>query len=226
MSDINTTPSNDQWTSLQAYTLAVVCLLIGIAGGWFIRGSQSPATTAPVGAASASVPGMGSGMGSPTPSPDQMKKMADAQAAPLLEKLKADPNNPQLLSDIGNIYYDTQQYPTAIDFYQRSLKAAPGNTGVRTDLGTAKWYLGDADGAIDEFNQALQYDPNKSNTLFNLGIVKWQGKMDVNGAVAAWQKLLAANPNYEAKDKVQQLIAQAQKHASVKPGTQAKPLPE
>ncbi len=30
------------WTSVQAYTLAVVCLLLGMAGGWLIRGSQSP----------------------------------------------------------------------------------------------------------------------------------------------------------------------------------------
>jgi cytochrome c-type biogenesis protein CcmH/NrfG len=48
--------------------------------------------------------------------------------------------------------------------------------------------------------------------LFNLGIVKWQGKMDAEGAVAAWQKLLDSNPNYETKEKVQELIQQAKKH--------------
>jgi hypothetical protein len=41
--------------------------------------------------------------------------MADTQAAPLLEKLKADPANPGLLESIGNVYYDAQQFPTAID---------------------------------------------------------------------------------------------------------------
>jgi cytochrome c-type biogenesis protein CcmH/NrfG len=220
MADTNRTA--DQWNSVQAYTLAVVCLLVGIAGGWLIRGSQAPAA-APIETASGSAPGT-SGMGSQAPSPGQLKQMADAQAAPLLDKLKADPSNAQLLLDVGNIYYDTQQYPTAIDFYQRLLKVAPENTSVRTDLGTAKWYLGDADGAIDEFNKSLKYEPNKSNTLFNLGIVKWQGKMDVDGAVAAWQKLLATNPSYEAKEKVEQLIAQARKHSNVKPGTPAKPL--
>jgi len=153
-----------------------------------------------------------------------MKKMADAQAAPLVEKLKADPNNPELLASIGNIYYDTQQYPAAIDFYQRSLKAQPSNAGVRTDMATAYWYSGNAEGAIVEFDKALRYEPNSANALFNLGIVKWQGKMDVQGAVAAWQKLLDTNPNYEGKEKVQQLIAQARKHTDVKPGTPAKPL--
>ncbi|MBI1739318.1 MAG: tetratricopeptide repeat protein [Candidatus Koribacter versatilis] len=222
MTDTNKTA--DQWTSVQAYTLAVVCLLIGIAGGWFIRGSQAPVASGPVESANATAPaGMG---GQPVPSPAQLKQMADTQAAPLLEKLKSDANNAGLLAEIGNVYYDTQQYPTAIDYYGRALKIAPENASVRTDLGTAMWYLGNADGAIEQFNQALKYEPNKANALFNLGIVKWQGKMDVDGAVAAWQKLLATNPNYEAKDKVEQLMAQAKKHSNVKPGTPAKPLAE
>src|SRR5512138_2268755 len=115
--------SNDRWTSVQAYTLAVVCLLMGIAGGWFIRGSQVPASAAGIESAQSSVP---SGM-SVQPSPEQLKKMADTQAAPLTERLKSDPNNPELLASIGNIYYDVQQYPTAIDFYQRALKTQPAN---------------------------------------------------------------------------------------------------
>jgi tetratricopeptide (TPR) repeat protein len=153
-----------------------------------------------------------------------MQKMADTQAAPLLEKLKVDPNNASLLANIGNVYYDTQQYPTAIDYYQRVLKAQPANAAVRTDMATAYWYNGDADSAIVEFQKSLSYEPNKPNTLFNLGIVEWQGKMDIDKAVATWQKLLDTNPNYEGKDKVVELMAQAKKHSGVKPGTPAKPL--
>jgi tetratricopeptide (TPR) repeat protein len=153
-----------------------------------------------------------------------MKHMADTKAAPLLDTLKSDPNNPALLASIANIYYDTQQFSTAIDYYQRSLAAQPTNADVRTDLATAYWYMGNADGAIAEFDRALGYEPNKANTLFNLGIVKWKGKMDIKGAVDAWQKLLTAHPDYESKDRVLQLIAEAQKHSGVKPGTPAKPL--
>ena len=36
--------------------------------------------------------------------------------------------------------------------------------------------------------------------------------------------LYTSNPNYEGKDKVLELMAQAKKHSSVKPGTPAKPL--
>jgi tetratricopeptide (TPR) repeat protein len=142
----------------------------------------------------------------------------------MIEKLKADPNNLELLQGIGNVYYDAQQFPTAIEYYQRALKVQPSNTGVRTDMATAYWYTGDADTAITQFQKSLSYEPNKANTLFNLGIVEWQGKMEIDKATATWQKLLDTNPNYEGKDKVLQLMAQAKKHSGVKPGTPAKPL--
>lgn len=225
MSDTRTNSSSVAWSGVQAYTLAVVCLLLGMAGGWLIRGSQSPAAT-PVEAASAPAPAAMGGAPNTQPTPEQLKKMADTQAAPLIEKLKSDPNNPELLAGVGNFYYDAQQYPIAVDYYGRALKAKPSDAGVRTDMATAYWYMGNADDAIAEFNKALTYEPNKPNTLFNRGLVKWQGKMDIKGAVADWKKLLATNPNYEGKDKVEQMIAEAEKHSGVKPGTKAKPLAE
>lgn len=223
MTDKNRTTSIEQWTSVQAYTLAVICLLAGIAGGWFIRGSQTPAAAAAQGATESVPAGTPDGR-SQAPTPAQMQKMADTQAAPLIEKLKADPTNAALLEGVGNIYYDAQIFPTAIDYYQRALKEQPANTGVRTDMATAYWYTGNADTAIAEFQKSLSYEPNKANTLFNLGVVEWQGKMDIDKALATWQKLLDTNPTYEGKDKVLELMAQAKKHAGVKPGTPAKPL--
>jgi len=40
--------------------------------------------------------------------------------------------------------------------------------------------------------------------------------MDIDKALATWQKLLDTNPTYEGKDKVLELMAQAKKHAGVK----------
>lgn len=223
VSSDQTPSSTAHWTNAQAYTLALITLAIGLVAGWFVRGSQSQApASAPAAATADATPP--AGMGQQMPSPEQMKRMADKQAEPLLAQLKTTPNDPALLANVGNIYYDTQQYKEAIDYYQRALKAQPQNTAIRTDMATAYWYLHDPDTAISEFNKALTYEPNQPNTLLNLGIVKWQGKMDVNGAVAAWEKLLQTNPNYEHKDKVQEMIAEAKKHATVKPGTPAKPL--
>ena len=319
MPEIKTTTVSVNWTTTQALAVALISLVLGLAGGWFIRKSvvSAPATTAvtsPADKNSASstssvkaqtvviVAGgqalriggtvlgyrgngefgpsgdvgdtvwifrdfvgidmgkvqttdhsrptegraylktdaglmplrdvdltltneqLASQFGIPFPFPDEVtkaasdvRKMADTQAAPLLDRLKSDPNNPDLLARIGNIYYDVKQYPEAIAYYERSLKLQPANAAVRTDMATAYWYSGNADTALAEFNKALTYEPNKANTLFNIGIVKWQSKNDAAGAIAVWQKLLDTNPNYEARDKVQQMIDQAKSgsHAPV-----------
>lgn len=138
---------------------------------------------------------------------EEMKQMADKQATLLIDKLKSDPNNPDPLTSIGNVYYDVQQYPIAVDYYGRALKARPSDSAVRTDMATAYWYMGNADEALTEFDKALSYAPNNPNTLFSRDLVKWQGKKDGAGVVADWEKLLATDPNYAAKEKVEQMIA-------------------
>jgi len=211
--------SGSSWTGTQAYVLAVICLLVGVAIGYLVRGSSvsEPAKAAPV-AASQPPAGMGGAGAMPPmqqqPTAEQLKHMADVQAAPFLEKLKSDPKNPQLLANVGNLYYDAHQFSIAVDYYQQSLKAKP-DTNVRVDMGTAMWYMGEPDKAIEQFKTVLKTEPNKPIALMNLGVVEWQGKMNVNEAVAAWEKLLATNPNFEGKERVQQLIAEAKKHSSM-----------
>ena len=165
------------------------------------------------------MPPAGAGMGQQqAPTPEQMKAMADKQVQPMLAQLKSNPNNAALLAQVGNAYYDAQVFPVAIEYYQKALAVDPKNTSVRTDMGTAMFYTSNFDGAIAEFDHALKDNPKDGNALFNRGIAKWQGKMDVKGAVADWELLLKENPNYEQADKVKMFIAQAKKHANMKPG--------
>jgi cytochrome c-type biogenesis protein CcmH/NrfG len=135
-------------------------------------------------------------------------------AEPLLIQLKANPSDVDTLAKLGNLYYDGQAYPQAIEYYEKALTVQPNNADVRTDLGTAYWYTGNADKAIASFEKALALRPNHPGTLFNLGIVKWQGKKDPKGAVAAWEKLLQTNADYPQKDQVQMLIERAKMHAA------------
>ena len=214
MTELKTT-TNTYWTTTQAFALAAVSLVLGLCGGLLIRKATAPTATAQT----VSVPGQAAtpaasvppNFGSMAePSAQELKQAADTQAAPLLARLKTEPTNATLLANLGNIYYDAKQYPQAIEYYERSLKSQPADTSVRTDLGTAYWYNGDADTAIAQFQKSLTYQPTKADTLFNLGIVELQGKKDAKKAIAAWQKLLDTNPGYPNKEKVLQLIAQAQ----------------
>ncbi len=199
------------WKPAQAYTLSVICLIIGLAIGYFLRGSASPTAT-PAGPEATTQPAQDphAGMAQQRmPSLDEMKQMADKQTAPLLEKLKTDPNNADLLNQIGTMYRATHQFKTAIDYYQKSLAINPKNVGARTDMASCMYYLGDTDGALTQLDKSLTYDPKHVGTLMNIGIIKWKGKNDVNGAVAAWQKALKLDPNPENKQMIEHMIDEA-----------------
>ena len=127
----------------------------------------------------------------------------------MLASLKSNPSDFDTLVRLGNLYYDGQSYPEAIQYYGQALKVRPDAVDVRTDMGTAYWYSGNADRALQEFAQSLKTRPGHAQSLFNTGIVRWQGKNDVPGAIAAWEELLQKNPSYPEREKVQQLMAQA-----------------
>jgi len=199
------------WTGTQAYVLAAFCLLLGVALGYLFRGSASPATAsnAPASAVAAQ-PASGPEQ---RPDPNTQAMLAQA-AAPLIDSINKDPNDYDSLVKLGNLFYDGQQFPSAIQYYERALAIHPDNPDVRTDMGTAYWYTGNADKAIAAMETSLKYRPGHPQTLFNLGWVRWQGKQDPKGAIEAWQQLLKTNPDYPQKQQVEQYIAKAKEHAA------------
>jgi cytochrome c-type biogenesis protein CcmH/NrfG len=201
-------PTAGAWTGTQAYLLAAFCLLLGVALGYLFRGSAS------VGAAQAAAStGMQQGTGIQQTDPNAQAALAQA-AAPLLEAVNKNPNDFDMLVKLGNLYDDGQQFPSAIQYYERALVIHPDNPDVRTDMGTAYWYTGNGDKALSAMETSLKYRPGHPQTLFNLGWVRWQGKQDPKGAIEAWQQLLKANPDYPQKQQVEQYIAKAKEHAS------------
>ena len=210
----------EQWTQKQALILSAICLTAGIAGGWSIRAWQGSGVsqTAQVAIGPMAVtPGaepIAPGAAAQSPSPAQLKAMAETQVAPLMAKLKSDGSSAELLTSIGDIYYDAQQYASAADYYGRVLKVKPDAASVRTDMATAYWYTGDADRAIAEYNKVLASSPNNTNALFNRGLVKWRGTQDAAGALADFKKLMAIDPKYAGKAQVDQMTAEAKSHAA------------
>jgi cytochrome c-type biogenesis protein CcmH/NrfG len=201
---------NAKWHAWQVYVMAAVCLLVGVMVGYLVRGSAPAAVTQVP--ATQPAPETAGPAQKQMPTLDDMKHMADKQAEPLLTKLKADPNNADLLNQVGTIYRMTHQFQTAATYYQKSLDLNPKNVGPRTDLASCLYYQGDVDGAIAQLEKSLTYDPKHAGTLLNLGLIRWKGKNDSAGAIASWQKLLKFYPNYEHKDAVEKLIAEAKTH--------------
>ena len=207
----------------QVYAMAGICLLVGLAVGYLLRSGQSSAISAPAPLTHALVTGAptplhpsAAGAGH-MPSAQQMKQMADKQAAPLMEKLKSNPNDSALLKQVGAIYYATGQIKEASGYYEKALQTEPANVDDRVKLATSLYREGDADAAIGQLNKALTYDPKNANALFDLGMMKLQGKHDSNGALGAWHQLLKSNPQLSAdhKAQVQRLIAEVKSSPNI-----------
>jgi len=202
------------WSTAQVYTMAAVCLVLGLALGYLFRGSKSTAapTPAPAPAAAApSPPPAEAGGGHPAVTLEQMKQMADTKAAPLLDQLKKNPNNASQWIQVARMYEATHQFKEAATYYGKALQITPKDVSTRTQMASCLYYDGDVEGAIAQLQQALQNSPNDANALFNLGMIKWKGKNDAAGAVATWRQLLNSNPKLadDKKAQVQKLITEA-----------------
>jgi cytochrome c-type biogenesis protein CcmH/NrfG len=212
-------PSKVSWPKHLLVTCAV-CLAMGFLAGYLLRGSApSPTQARPVPAtATASSPELPSeawqsqsAQQTPhtMPTLDDLKRMADKKAAPLLAKLKSDEKNPQLENQVGLIYENAHQFKQAAGYFEKSLQHDPKNIAVRADYASCLYYSGDVDGALAQLNQSLAYDPKHAGTLMNIGIIKWKGKNDIAGAVAAWEKVLQYHPDFPQKELVQHMISEA-----------------
>ncbi len=177
------------------FSMALICLGAGLGIGYLMRGSQQAVhpTTGAAQAVTQAVATQAKPMGH-RPTLEQMKQMADKQAAPLLEKLKSNPNDTALLVQVGGIYHTTHRFKEAADYYNRALDMDPNNVAIRTKLASSLYRNGDIEGSIAQLNRALTYDPKDANALFDLGMIKLQGKGDPKGALAEWQQLLKMNP--------------------------------
>jgi len=193
-------PDATQVSQAKAAALIVLALLVGFWIGYLYRGQQ----TTPVSALHS--PGLEQHRHDTAPT---QQPLAEHDLQVHLAVLKKDPRNRQALVQAGNICYDGQRYAEAITYYTRGLEIDPNDVNVRTDLGTAYWYSGKAEEAVRQFELALKLVPTYPQTLFNLGIVRLHGLNDPEGAVAAWEKLLASNPGYPEAGKVRAQLEQA-----------------
>lgn len=174
-----------------AIVFGIAGALFGVIVGWVLGTQQAARTareTAPVAQAA--------------PAQQQQQQAAAPQAVPidparvktLEEAAGKDPKDVQTRVQLGNMFFDAEQYPQAITWYEQALALNPADTNVSTDLGVAYYYTNQADRALAQFDQSLKNDPKHVKTLLNVGIVRAFGKQDLAGAGQAWQTVVDLSP--------------------------------
>jgi len=174
------------------FAIAGTCF--GIILGWVIGTQQA-------GRQAAAVVQMQQAQQAPAPAadaqgtaPKQPPALDDAKVQGLMTILKNDPNNAGARVQLGNAYFDAERYPEAIKWYEEGLKLDPKNVDASTDLAVSYYYSNRTDEALKQFDYSLQLNPTHTKTLLNQGIVLAFGKRDLEGATAAWKKVVELAP--------------------------------
>jgi cytochrome c-type biogenesis protein CcmH/NrfG len=172
---------------------AVSGAFFGLLVGW-ILGAQQMAGRQP---AVAAPPAEQQTAAAPAATAPQPKPVDPSRARALEAAAAAAPRDATPRVELGNLYFDAEQYDQAIRWYENALKIQPKAVDVSTDLGVAYYYSNQPDRAIEQLNHSLSIDPRHAKTLLNLGIVRAFGKQDLKGASDAWQKAVEVSPDSE-----------------------------
>jgi len=172
-----------------AIVFGIAGTLFGVIIGW-VLGSQQAGRSAPVAAPVAQA------------APAQQQQAApprvpvDAERVKALEGVAAqNAKDPQPRVQLGNMYFDAEEYPQAITWYERAIALNPKDANVSTDLGVAYYYTNQPDRALKQFDHSLTVEPGHIKTLLNVGIVRAVGKQDLAGAARAWQQVVDLSPD-------------------------------
>ena len=143
----------------------------------------------------------GSGVPIPQAAPQQQasqkQQITEDQAKKILvleKEVAADPNNKDTWVRLGNLYFDTDNFESAIRAYEKYLSLNPNNANVQTDLGVMYRRNGQPKKAVEAFDKAIKIDPKHEVSRFNKGIVLLHDLSDKEGALRAWEELIAVNP--------------------------------
>ena len=174
---------------------AIAGMCFGMILGWVIgtqqAGKQSAAVVQMQSAPAAPAPAAADSQASATRQPPALD---EAKVQQMMTIIKSDPSNAGAHVQLGNVYFDAERYADAIKWYEDGLKLDPKNVDASTDLGVSYYYSNRTDEALKQFDYSLTLNPTHAKTLLNQGIVLAFGKRDLQGATAAWQKVVQLAP--------------------------------
>ncbi|MDH4066370.1 MAG: tetratricopeptide repeat protein [Acidobacteriota bacterium] len=165
-------------------------MLFGVIVGW-VLGSQQAARTRPAAVVQTqAAAGQAAAQQSSRAAPVDPERVRALQAV-----AQQNPGDAEPRVQLGNVYFDAEQYPDAITWYEQAVAIANSDPNVSTDLGVAYYYTNQPDRAIRQFEHSLSLDPKHTKTWLNMGIVRAFGKQDLKGAAEAWEQVVAIAPN-------------------------------
>ncbi len=95
----------------------------------------------------------------------------DQQVKSLTTMLADDPDNVEVVTALGNLFFDHSRWDEAQRWYRKALELKPGDVNVMTDYAVVLRNLGKGQEALDILNTVLAKDPGHWQALYNKVIV-------------------------------------------------------
>ena len=156
--------------------LTILALIVGFIGGVLYSSfsEQPPGLEA---ASSQMPPNAGRQAKAPGSDTSAFKE----KLAEITAKIQANPDDPELYIQAGNLLYDHEQFAEALKFYQKALTYHPKNPDLLTDAGICYRRLGEPQKAVEFFKRAQKAAPDHKLAAFNLGVVLLHDLNDKGG---------------------------------------------
>lgn len=136
----------------------------------------------------------------PPTTSSQLNNQTIAAIANLEAEVTKNHENVAAWTQLGHLYYDSQQTEKAIKAYTQSLNIQPDNADVWTDLGVMYRQNKQPAKAIESFDNAFSVNPAHEPSRLNKGIVLLYDLNKPKEAIAAWEDLLRINPEATLKN--------------------------
>jgi tetratricopeptide (TPR) repeat protein len=175
--------TNKKASVAQSVVMLLVGALVGFGAGYFAGGGGRPggAAAGPAGA--------------------QGDRIAE-----MTRSLERDPENPEILMDLGNAYYDREDWDRAIETYEKARRKAPKNPNLLSDLGAAHRNRGEFELAVAFFQKAREANPEHWQSLLNWLLVEAYDRRDARAAQRLFDEVKQRYPEIPQLDKIQEQI--------------------
>ena len=168
----------------ESVVFGIAGVFFGLLVGWMIGSQQG---RPPAAATAQTAP--------QAPQAQTAKPFDESRASTLRAAIDKDRNDVESRVQLGNLYFDAERFADAARQYEDALAVNPKHVNASTDLGIAYYYMNQADRALTQFDRSLAIDPAHTKTLLNIGIVRAFGKQDLDGAAAAWRRVVEIAPS-------------------------------
>lgn len=147
------------------------------------------------------------GGGRPSPAPAGGEVGAGSRLEELQQAVDRDPENPELLTSLGNAWFDREDWDRAIAAYEKARRKAPENPNLLSDLGAAYRNRGEFRRAAALFERARRNDPDHWQSLLNLVILHAYDRKDPIAAQKWFDELRKKYPQIPDLDRIQERIS-------------------